>query len=47
MALNTDLAPRILMGLRRYYRFPKETFVGTPESVDALKHALSQEGRKE
>ncbi len=46
MSLNYQMGERILAGILAYYRFPDRTFVGSPESVKALKEALEQEGRK-
>ena len=36
---------RILAGILAYYRFPDETFVGSPERIRALKQALAQANR--
>ena len=48
MWLNSDMAAeRILSSILAYYRFPDRTFVGSPETVQALKQALDQEGRKD
>ncbi|MFI5457538.1 MAG: fused MFS/spermidine synthase [Isosphaerales bacterium] len=46
MSLNSDMGERILSSILAYYRFPDQTFVGSPEGVDALKQALDQDGRK-
>ena len=45
MWLNSDMSELILASILAYYRFPDQTFVGSPEAVDALKQALDQEGR--
>ena len=46
MWLNSDMGEQIVSSILAYYRFPDQTFVGSPESIDALKRALSEEGRK-
>ena len=45
MWLNSDMGERILSSILAYCRFPDQTFVGSPESIDALKQALEQENR--
>ena len=45
MWLNSDIAELILSSILSHYRFPDQTFVGSPEAVQALKQALDQEGR--
>jgi spermidine synthase len=44
--LNSGLREQILSGLLAHYRFPERTFVGTPESLQALRGALSRAGRR-
>ena len=46
MWLNSSLGERILAGILAHYRFPDQTFVGSPEAIQALKRALYQAGRK-
>ena len=46
MWLNSNMGERILSSILAYYRFPDQTFVGSPEAIDALKQALDEEGRK-
>ena len=46
MWLNSDMGERILSSILAHYRFPDQTFVGSPEGVHALKQALDQEGRR-
>jgi spermidine synthase len=46
MWLNSDMGEQILASILEHYRFPDQTFVGSPEAVDALKQALDQENRK-
>jgi spermidine synthase len=47
MWLNSNMGARTLASMLAHYRrFPDETFVGSPESLDALKHALRRAGRK-
>ncbi len=46
MWLNSNLGEQILSSILAYYRFPDQTFVGSPEAIDALKQALDEEGRK-
>jgi spermidine synthase len=45
MWLNSSMGPRILSSILAYYRFPDRTFVGSPESIRALKEALDRAGR--
>jgi spermidine synthase len=37
MWLNSSMGERTLAGIRAYYRFPDQTFVGSPERIGALK----------
>ena len=37
MALNTNMGDQTLSGIRAYYRFPDQTFVGSPERINVLK----------
>jgi len=46
MWFNSNMGAEILSSILAYYRFPDHTFIGTPESVQALKQALAEEGRK-
>ena len=46
MSLNSQMSEQILSSILAYNRFPDQTFVGSPESVDALKQALDEDGRK-
>jgi spermidine synthase len=46
MWLNSDMGDQIVSSILAYYRFPDQTFVGSPEGVDALKQALDQERTK-
>ena len=43
MWLNSNVARSDLSSIRAYYRFPDQTFVGSPESIEALKQAMDQE----
>jgi len=45
MWLNSYMAERILSSILAHYRFPTQTFVGSPESINTLKQALAAEGR--
>ena len=45
MWLNSNMGERILSSILAYYRFPDQTFVGSPERIHALKQALEQAGR--
>ena len=45
MWLNSNMGERILSSILAHYRFPDQTFVGSPESIDALKQALDRAGR--
>ena len=40
MWLNSNMGERILSGILAHYRFPDQTFVGSPERIDVLKEAL-------
>jgi spermidine synthase len=42
MWVNSYMAEQIRSSIRAHFRFPDETFVGSPESVHALKQALDQ-----
>ncbi len=37
MALNTNMGDQTLSGIRAYYRFPDQMFVGLPERIEVLK----------
>jgi spermidine synthase len=37
MALNSKMGERTLSGIRAYYRFPDQTFIGSPERINVLK----------
>jgi spermidine synthase len=43
--LNMQKAPAILNGILKYYKYPDQLFVGSPERIAAVKDALSDEGR--
>jgi spermidine synthase len=45
--LNTNMGARTLNSILEHYRFPAQTFVGSTETIDALKQALHRGGRKE
>jgi len=45
MWLNSDMGERIRSSILAYYRFPDQTFVGSPEGIRSLKQALDQDGR--
>jgi hypothetical protein len=47
MWLNSDLGQEILASILAFYRFPGETFVGSPARIRALRRALQRAGRKE
>jgi spermidine synthase len=47
MWLNADMGTEILTSILAYYRFPGETFVGSPSRVRVLRRALQGAGRKE
>jgi spermidine synthase len=47
MWLNSDLGTEILSSILSHYRFPDETFVGSPQRIRGLKEALLEAGRKE
>jgi spermidine synthase len=46
LGLNSEIGERILSSLLAHYRFPEQTFVGSPEAIHDLTQALRQEGRK-
>ena len=46
MWLNSSMGQGILSSILAYYRFPDQTFVGSPETIDALTRALDRAGRK-
>jgi len=46
MWLNSYKAEGILASILAYYRFPDQTFVGSPEGIHALKLALDRAGRR-
>ena len=37
MWLNSNMGERTLSSIRAYYRFPDQTFVGSPERIRVLK----------
>ena len=45
MSLNSYIGGNILSSILAHYRFPDQTFVGSPEAVKNLKQALIQAGR--
>jgi spermidine synthase len=45
MSLNSAMGDEILSSILKHYRFPAQTFVGSPEGILALKDALEREGR--
>ncbi len=46
MWFNTGMGEQILSSILAHYRFPDQTFAGSPEAIEALKQALDQMGRK-
>jgi spermidine synthase len=46
MWLNANLGTEILNSILAHYRFPEQTFVGSPARLQALKDALEEAGRK-
>jgi spermidine synthase len=47
MWLNMSMGERILASILAYYRFPEQTFIGSPERVESLKRVLDRAGRRE
>jgi spermidine synthase len=47
MSLNSYNGDAILASILAYYRFPDQTFVGTPDRLRALKEALGRKGRSD
>jgi spermidine synthase len=45
MSLNSYMGDGILTSILSHYRFPDQTFVGSPETIEALKQALVRKGR--
>ncbi len=45
MSYNYYMGNRILSSILTHYHFPKETFVGSPERIEALQQALERKGR--
>jgi spermidine synthase len=46
LSLNANKGTEILSGILAHYRFPEETFVGTPARLQALRNALAVAGRR-
>lgn len=46
IGLNSSQATIILRGILRYYQFPQDLFVGSPEQVEKLQKTMAQAGRK-
>jgi spermidine synthase len=46
MWLNAYMGERILSSILAHYRFPDQTFVGSPEGLHALRQALDRAGRR-
>ena len=46
MGLNSNMGAQILSSILAYYRFPEQTFVGSPEGIRVLKQALYRVGRR-
>ncbi len=46
MRWNLLMGDQILSSILAYYRFPDQTLVGSPETIDTLKRALDDVGRK-
>jgi spermidine synthase len=47
MSLNSSIDERILAGIRKAYRFPDRTFVGSPQRVKLLKQLRTRPTRWE
>ena len=45
MWVNSFIGEKIRSSILEHYRFPDRTFVGSPETIHALKDALDQDGR--
>src|SRR5204862_4672999 len=45
MWLNSYIGRHILTNMLEHFRFPEETFPGSPERVQALRQALDEAGR--
>jgi spermidine synthase len=46
LSVNTSMGDRIRSSILQHFRFPEQTFVGAPESVNVLKLSLLQAGRR-
>ncbi|MDR3639580.1 MAG: fused MFS/spermidine synthase [Isosphaeraceae bacterium] len=46
MWLNSHMGAQIRASILKHYRFPEQTFVGSPERLDILKQALYRAGRR-
>lgn len=46
MSLNSYLSTNILQNLLSHYQFPADLFVGSPQTLEALKEALLNQGRR-
>jgi spermidine synthase len=45
MWYNSYMATTILEGILHYYRFPENIFIGAPDTLQAMKQALTEAGR--
>jgi spermidine synthase len=46
MSLNSNVGDEIVSSILAHFRFPDQTFVGSPDAVNSLKQALEGERRK-
>jgi spermidine synthase len=46
LSLNSQMGTVILSDILTHYRFPEQTFVGSPPRVEALREALERSGRR-
>jgi spermidine synthase len=47
MAVNSQLRKEILNGILKYYKFPEDDFIGSPQNINNLKEALASVNRVE
>ena len=45
LSFNSNKGNEILASILVHYRFPEQTFVGSPERIQSLKQALERVGR--
>jgi spermidine synthase len=46
LSVDADMSERILSSVLAHFQFPDQLFIGSPGTIETLKQALAQEGRK-